>query len=62
MDHNENRFGWETINYYHIDWRSRSDPYLIAIPRFLFCVSMWISPFMGWLAFVRNKKTTDKLE
>ena len=52
--------GWETINYYHIDWRSKSDPFLIAIPRFIFCVLMSISPFMGWLAFARNKKTTQK--
>ena len=53
--------GWETINYYHVDWRSKSDPFLIAIPRLLFCVSMWISPFMGWLAFVRNKNKTQNL-
>jgi len=52
--------GWETINYYHVDWRSKSDPFLIAIPRFIFCVLMWISPFMGFLVFARNKKTTPK--
>jgi len=52
--------GWETINYYHVDWRSKSDPFLIAIPRFIFCILMWISPFMGFLAFARNKKTTPE--
>ncbi len=52
--------GWETINYYHVDWRSKWDPLIVSIPRFLFCVSMWISPFMGWLAIARNKKTTRK--
>lgn len=52
--------GWETINYYHVDWRSGWDPLRVAIPRFIFCVLMWISPFMGFLAFARNKKTTPE--
>jgi len=52
--------GWETINYYHVDWRSGWDPLIVAIPRFLFCCLMHISPFMGFLVFARNKKTTPK--